>query len=336
LLWPFRNPDFARVPWPAFYREQLDLIAESEALGFHEAWLTEHHFIDDGYSPSLHAIAAAIAARTERLRIGSCLFLLPLHHPIQVAEDTATVDVLSGGRFDLGVGIGYRRPELAAFGVAPATRGRRMEEALEIVTRLLSGETMTFEGAHFSFEDVRISPPAVQAPRTPVWVGAIAPQAIDRAARMGCHYQAGPVELIAGYDEALRRHGRDPADHRVAYHTVLYVGETREQAWEIAARPLHHIATLYRDWNLEASNMPGYDEVTIPSVDEIIAAQSFGYFGNIALVGTAADVIEQLEDVRARGRITDLVCAFPLAGMAADDVRRGMRLLAQDVMPHFV
>jgi alkanesulfonate monooxygenase SsuD/methylene tetrahydromethanopterin reductase-like flavin-dependent oxidoreductase (luciferase family) len=335
LLWPFRNPAFARVPWPDFYREQLELIAESEALGFDHAWLTEHHFIDDGYSPSLHTIAGAIAARTTRLRIGTCLLLLPLHDPILVAEDTATVDLLSDGRFDLGVGLGYRRAEFTAFGIPPSTRGARMEEALQIVSRLLGGESVTFAGRHHDLRDVRISPPAAQRPHPPLWVGAMAPQAIDRAARLGAHYLAGPLELVPHYDDALRRHGRDPAGHRVAHHRVLYVAPTREQAWEIAARPLHHITSLYLDWNLEAGTMPGYEGTTIPSVDEIIAAQSFSYFGQEAFIGTPADVAERLEDDCARARITDLVCAMPIAGMAPDDIRLGMRLLADEVMPRF-
>ena len=335
LMWPFRNPAFARVPWPEFYRQQLDLIVESEALGFHHAWLTEHHFIDDGYSPSLHTIAGAIAARTTRMRIGTCLLLLPLRDPILVAEDTATVDLLSDGRFDLGVGLGYRRGEFAAFGIPPTQRGGRMEESLEVVSRLLRGESVTFAGRYHQIRDLRISPPAAQEPQTPMWVGAIAPQGIERAARMGFHYLAGPIELIEAYDAELRRFGRDPADHLVAHHRVLYCAPTREQAWEIAARPLHHITSLYRAWNLEAGNLYGYEEAEIPSVEEMIAAQSFGYFGQNAYIGTPADVVERLEEDFSRARITDLVCAMPIAGMAPEHIRLGMRLLASEVVPHF-
>jgi alkanesulfonate monooxygenase SsuD/methylene tetrahydromethanopterin reductase-like flavin-dependent oxidoreductase (luciferase family) len=90
LLWPFRNPEWARVGWDSLYRSHLDLIVESERMGFDEAWLTEHHFVDDGYSPSLLPIGAAIAARTHRIRIGTFLLLLPLHNPVRVAEDGST------------------------------------------------------------------------------------------------------------------------------------------------------------------------------------------------------------------------------------------------------
>ena len=121
VLWPFRNPEWARVPWEELYRSHLELITDSEQMGFDDAWLTEHHFIDDGYSPSLLPIGAAIAARTRRLRIGTFLLLLPLHNPVRIAEDTATLDLISGGRFDLGVGLGYRPGEFDIRASPPAS-----------------------------------------------------------------------------------------------------------------------------------------------------------------------------------------------------------------------
>ena len=133
LLWSFRNPEFNRVPWQDLYRNHMDLIVDSEAMGYDNAWLTEHHFVDDGYSPSLLPIAAGVATRTSRIRIGTFLVLLPLHNPVTVAEDTATVDLLSNGRFDLGVGLGYRRKEFADQGIPHTERGPRLREGIEII-----------------------------------------------------------------------------------------------------------------------------------------------------------------------------------------------------------
>jgi alkanesulfonate monooxygenase SsuD/methylene tetrahydromethanopterin reductase-like flavin-dependent oxidoreductase (luciferase family) len=106
LMFSFRNPAAWTRPFNDVYRDELDLIADAEELGFDTIWLTEHHFADDGYSPSIIPLAAAIAARTERVRIGFNLPLLPLHNAIRVAEDIATLDVLSGGRIDVGLGQG--------------------------------------------------------------------------------------------------------------------------------------------------------------------------------------------------------------------------------------
>ena len=128
VLWPFRNPSHNKVPWEHLYKSHLDLIADSEAMGFDDAWLTEHHFVDDGYSPSLLPIAAAVSQRTTRMRIGTFLVLAPLHNPVRLAEDTATVDLMSNGRFDLGVGLGYRRKEFSDQGISHTERGGRLQE----------------------------------------------------------------------------------------------------------------------------------------------------------------------------------------------------------------
>lgn len=338
LLWPFRNPEFARVRWDELYGSHLDLIAESEALGFDFAWLTEHHFADDGYSPSLFSLAGAVAARTSRIRIGTFVLLLPLHNPVEVAENTATLDLISRGRFELGVGLGYRRSEFEDQGIPRRQRGLRMEEGLTVIRRLLAGETVSFDGKVTKLREVRIVPPALQRPHPPIWGAGIAPAAIDRVARMGFHYlnggAAGPANR---YDEALRAHGRDPQDYKIAGMRVVFVAPTREQAWSIAARPLHHMASEYLRWFVEESNDPDFEHTmaSIPTVEEIIRAQALDFFGEDAIVGTPQDAIAQIEDYIARGRISHLVCALALPGMTAEQIRAGMTLFAQEVIPHF-
>ena len=171
LIYDFRNPPQWRKPWAEFYDELLDEVQLAEALGYDHVWVTEHHFIDDGYTPSVLPIAAAIARLTSRVRIGTWVLLLPLHNAIRVAEDAATVDLLSNGRFDLGVGLGYRIEEFEGFGVDRRHRASLMEESLEIITRTLNGETVSLDGRHYQVKNVTVTPQPIQKP-FPLWVGA--------------------------------------------------------------------------------------------------------------------------------------------------------------------
>ncbi len=340
LLWPFRNPDFARVPWDELYRDHLDLIVESEELGYDQAWLTEHHFVDDGYSPSVMTLGGAVAARTSRIRIGTFVLLLPMHNPVEIAEDTATLDLVSRGRFDLGVGLGYRLSEFENQGISPSKRGVRMEESLGVVQRLLSGETVTFDGEKVKVRDLRIVPPAFQRPHTPIWVAGIAPKAVDRAARLGFNFLCGgDADAAIAYAAALREHGRDPKDFKIAGMRALFVAEDRERAWEIAARSVRHTADCYVQWYVEesADSAGVYAEMMagMPSVEEMIEKKEFNFFGEESLIGTPQDVIPAIEEYVERAGVTDLVCQIPLAGVSTADIRTSMRLFAREVIPHF-
>jgi alkanesulfonate monooxygenase SsuD/methylene tetrahydromethanopterin reductase-like flavin-dependent oxidoreductase (luciferase family) len=127
LLLPFRNPPRWRRPFPEFYAEQFAQAQYAEQLGYDEIWLTEHHFAEDGYSPAILPIASAIAALTKRIRVGTFLVLLPLHNAVRVAEGAAAIDVISNGRFDLGVGQGYSPGEFAGYGINRKARAGRLE-----------------------------------------------------------------------------------------------------------------------------------------------------------------------------------------------------------------
>jgi alkanesulfonate monooxygenase SsuD/methylene tetrahydromethanopterin reductase-like flavin-dependent oxidoreductase (luciferase family) len=183
LLYDFRNP--AHEPWAKFYDERLEQIAWAEKdLGLDAVWLSEHHFVDDGYCPSLFTVAAAIAQRTERMTIGTNLVVLPLRHPLTVAEDALTVDILSNGRFRLGVGNGYNGSDFDAFGTTLRHRKSRLEESISILRRAFSGDTFSHQGKHWAFPELHVTPPPIRPGGPEIWIGAIADPAIDRAARI--------------------------------------------------------------------------------------------------------------------------------------------------------
>ena len=334
FLFPFRNPDFARRAWTEIYRDDLALAAHTETLGLDHVWLTEHHFVDDGYSPSLMPIATALAMQTSKIRIGTFVLLLPLHATVRLAEDVATADVISNGRIDLGVGLGYRVGEFAGMGISTRERGSRFNEQLPLVRRLLDGETVSFEGKHHRISGARLMPPAVQKP-LPIWVGARGDKALDRAARLGCHLAGVSTEHRTRYREALAQHGRAPDDYHVSQMVLVYVADSKAQAWNEAARPVHHMLSLYRDWAAEAGDDNNDDQATrgIPTPEDMQREQSGTFFGEPAFIGTPDFVYAGLRDLLKRSPCTHLVLMGVLPGAPPAGTRRSIELFAREVMP---
>ncbi|HXX49211.1 MAG TPA: LLM class flavin-dependent oxidoreductase [Myxococcota bacterium] len=254
LWYDFRNPPQWRQEPAALYEGIFAQIARAEALGWDDVWLSEHHFIADGYTPSMLPLACAIAARTRRIQIGTSVLLLPLHDPLRVAEDAATVDVASNGRFQLGVAGGYRKGEFSGFGVRAGERAARMEEALPILRRLFAGETVSSAGRFHRYTDVCLTPLPVQRP-LPIWMGGFSEPAVKRAARLADGFIAtGPVApLVEVWRRELERLGRDPARQELAAGiTWLLVARDPERRWREAEAHFLYQINLYAQWFGEA------------------------------------------------------------------------------------
>lgn len=250
LWYDFRNPPQWKQDITELYHASFDQIVRAEEAGFDDIWLTEHHFLDDSYSPSMLAIGCAIAAKTKRVRIGTSVLLLPLHDPVRVAEDAATLDVISGGRLELGIGVGYKVEELRAWGVEPKSRAQRMDEGIEIIQRLFSGERFSFHGKYNNFEDIQLRPLPVQK-NPPLWIAGFSNVAVRRAARVGAGYIAtGPVgPFTQVYREELVKQGRNPADYQVAAgYAWLHVSNNPEQRWKEAVEHLAYQQNEYGKW----------------------------------------------------------------------------------------
>ena len=267
FLFPFRNPDFARRPWAELYRDDIALAVHSETLGFDHVWLTEHHFVDDGYSPALMPIATAMSRRRPHVcasaRLSCCCPCTPRcawpkmsPPPMSFPMDASTSASASAiGSANSMAWVSHR-----------ASAAARFNEQLPLMRRLLDGETVSYEGKYHQFSGARIMPPPVQT-SLPLWVGARGDRALDRAARMGCHLAGVSAEHRLKYREALSRHGRVPDDYHVSQMVLVYVADNKAQAWQEAARPVHHMLTLYRDWAAEAGDENNDDQASrgIPS-----------------------------------------------------------------------
>ena len=246
LWYDLRNPAPWAIPFETLYGQCLDQIAEAERLGFDSVWLTEHHFCDDGYTPSPLVVAAAIGARTRRMRIGTNLIVLPLHNPVRIAEDAASVSLLTGGRFDLGVGIGYRELEFREFGRQLAHRKSLMEESVAIIRRAWAGERICFSGKRFNVGDVRVLPAPEHLPK--LYLGGMVEAAIDRAARIGDGFLSTGGIGQDVYLDCLRRNGR-AADEGViiAGHWAIVSDDPEREAAMVGPHALYQ-SNQYIEW----------------------------------------------------------------------------------------
>lgn len=246
LLYDLRNPARWRRPYEDLYRESLEQISWAEQLGVGAVWFTEHHFVDDGYLPSALTMATAAAARTSRIRVGTNVMLLPLHDPLHVAEDAATVGILSDGRFTLGVGLGYRPDEYGAFGRDLRHRPSLLEESITILRRAWSGEPIDFEGKRFRVPAVAVRP----LPRRPVplFLGGLSPVAVNRAGRLADGYLSINGQLGDAYLGALAEAGRDPAAGRISTLYNAIIDEDPERAWAAVGPHALHQINVYVSW----------------------------------------------------------------------------------------
>ncbi|MFZ0609536.1 MAG: LLM class flavin-dependent oxidoreductase, partial [Xanthobacteraceae bacterium] len=165
------------------FRDYLDFNVEAEALGFQSSFLVEHHFTGWNQVSATLMLLMALAMRTKTLRLGSAVMVLPWHNPVLLAEQAATLDLISGGRFDFGIGKGYRYSEFKGFQIAPEEAEARFDEAVEVMRRAFtSRESFSHHGRFWHFEDIVVEPPPAQKPHPPFWVAAGSAPSIRRAA----------------------------------------------------------------------------------------------------------------------------------------------------------
>ncbi len=319
----FRNPGFSNLDFASFYAAMFRQVDFLERAGFDSLWLTEHHFVDDGYLSALMPMLAAIAARTSRITLGTYVLLAPFYHPLRLAEDAAMIDVLSGGRLRLGIGTGYREEEFDALQVPKKYRLSRTLETIEILRRAWTGERFSFAGKHFQFHDVRVLPRPTSRPHPELLWGGMTETAIKRGAELGlsfaCNLGRHQVEI---YRSELRRLGKDPAAFSIVGSRIIYIADSTEQAWADIEAAAMYQAALYGEW-LSAAN-PGQRWIQ-PDANQL---------RNSAILGPPAVVRDRLAEVIATGGATELILITQLPGLAPEKAMRSLERFADEVLPH--
>ena len=310
----------------AGFRDFVEHNVEAEALGYHSSFVVEHHFTGFGQISATLNLLTWIGARTTTLRLGTAVMTLPWHNPVLLAEQAATVDLLSGGRLEFGIGQGYRHNEFAGFCIPMEEAEARFEESLAIIRKAWTSDTpWSHHGKYWHFDEVVVEPPTAQRPHPPIWMGAGRPASIKRVAAYGYNLlldQFAPVaqigERIALFKAEVEARGRAFDPLSVAVTRSIHVSMTaaeREKALEVRLAARRRMDRL-------AQRPDGQNTASMMSYADTIEAAEAG-----ALYGTPDEIAAKLQALRDVGAEQVLVNS---AGG-----RESLRRFARDVMPAF-
>lgn len=324
LWYDFRQKVPFEQNYADFYAECLEEIEEGERLGFSDLWVSEHHFVDDGYLPSPLVALGAVAARTTRMKLGTNVLLLPLYNPLRVAEDAAVADLVSGGRLTLGVGGGYIPHEFETLGSSMKNRPSLMQEGTEVLRRAFEEGRTGYDGKRWSFDDYPFEPRPMRG-NIPIYFGGITEPAIDRAARMADGFLLGPGdpgEIYNTLQESLSSHGREGENFPFVASTNVFVDEDSDRAWELLAPAIAYRLNRYAEWAT-----PKGEELPEPMRPEDLSRDE------VAAAGTPEEVADRL--VRLHGEAPyDQLCFWGRPpGVTHEQALGSMRLFAEEVEP---
>ena len=349
LFYELAVTNFARRNEPQVFQETLEELAIAESGGFHAAWLVEHHFMREySHCSAPDLVLAAASQRTKTLRLGHAIIPLPYHHPLQVAERLATLDILTNGRVEFGFGRGFSPREYAAFGVDMADSRGLVEEALAIIQQTFNGQSVNFAGKHFTVENVEVLPKFVQKPHPPLWMAAVSPESFELAAKLGIGVLVGPFKPwfmvkadIEHYRTAWIKYANgSEGKPRIGMTVGLLCLEDGQRARELAKT---HILWFYHELlKLTAPVLEhlhaGYEYYQKMGTLRFLAEKTLSLAVLEALgmvvAGNPAHCRRKLETYREAG-VDHLLCAISAGGVPTEAVRESMRTLAKHVMPSF-
>ena len=329
----------------AIISEQLDIMAQAEDYGFDSVWPAEHHFREYGHCGTPALILAALATRTKKLRLGTGVVVLPLNHPVRVAEEYAFLDVLSNGRVDLGIGRGYQPHEYAGYGV-DQTRSRDIfRESIEIIERAWTEEKFSYHGEFYQFEDLSVHPRPVQQPHPPIWMASLSAETFELCGRHGYNLLCAPVfgfnikngaAQIDQYRNALKEHGRDPKKAGIAALSMTYVADTTQQALDEFKEGVMWYMRTFQKYVAPPKGqapVPSFemyaqirDLLDYAEWDRLLAAGA-------VVCGSPDEVVAQIGEFAETCGITDYLAWTRIGGLDHKKVMHATELMASKVIP---
>jgi alkanesulfonate monooxygenase SsuD/methylene tetrahydromethanopterin reductase-like flavin-dependent oxidoreductase (luciferase family) len=327
-LLPMYFPDL-QPPFEEYFQDVLDEIELAEDLGFEGFWFTEHHFLlYGGPIPNPAVFISAAAARTSRIRLGSAISILPIHHPIQTAEDYAMADALSGGRLEFGIGRGNTQIDYDVYEVDREESRARFEEAGEIIAGVWSRECLSHQGRFWRFPEVAVYPRPVQKPHPPIWVAGNSEESGAWAGRHGFNLMSVahtfPPErariAVDAWKAALAERGESSSEKRIQLLVRVWVDDHAERARETAYKALErydYLASIGRNRKVQIAD----------------PAAMFEQGRNI--YGSPEQCIQGIHNAARNFEFDTIACVFNWGGLQHQDIMRAMRLFASEVMPAF-
>ena len=317
-----------------------DTIAQcqlADELGFDAAWLAELHF-NPRFSvmPAPLMIASIVAQTTKRIRIGNAVNLLPLHHPVRLAEEVATLDVLSNGRAIFGVGRGSMPTHFQGYGIDQEEGRDRFLEALEFVLGSWDQEDFTYQGKYYQAEGVTVTPRPLQQPHPPVYVAANSADTFGIVGALGHNILVAPTIVttegalagLASYRAELAENGHDAANVKVNINVPMHVATNEKEARTGFEKTINNYLGTLRDIGANRGSSRGASRASALTAESVME--------EFAAVGVPDQVAAKLEKFAERYGPQEIMCWFNIGGMLPHaEVEKSMRLFAKEVMPHF-
>jgi len=319
-------------PYDTYYQQILEQVELAEELGWECFMFNEHHFLGYGGLVANPAVLlGAAAARTSKIRLGPCIAILPLRHPLHSAEDYAMVDAISGGRLEFGIGSGNTEIDYKVFGVSRENDRQRLREAIDVILKTWANERISHTGQFWSFDELTVYPRPIQQPSPPIWVAGTSAQGLGWAGRQGYHIMTvghpHPPEKVRpgveAWKQGLMTSGYDLKTKHCQFHVRTHVSERSANARSIA------MAAIKR-----------YDEISRIGRRSLTASPE-DYDWNMMLAtgrnnyGNPDECITNIENARKNYYFDTLTTTFNFGGIPHVEILKSMRLFAKAVMPAF-